>query len=159
MTQYTQSIVKLFQAMRYSHDLYTVFGDWCDCAAISFSNAVDLRHREKRESRYIEIITRYDCEALDLFPQIMGELIQAFEASPTDILGPVFHALELHNTARGQFFTPCPIYQMMGQTITQKLKGRGFMCAQEPACGSGTMIIALAEPSGRLASIINNAFT
>ncbi len=144
MTQYTQSIVKLFQAMRYSHDLYTVFGDWCECAAISFSNAVDLRHREKRERRYMEIIKRYDWGALGLFPQIMGELIQAFEAGPTDILGQVFHALELHNTARGQFFTPYPICQMMAQTIAQKLKG-GVMCAQEPACGSGAMIIALAQ--------------
>ncbi|SEI14618.1 hypothetical protein SAMN05216228_102812 [Rhizobium tibeticum] len=32
-----KSIVKLFETCRYKRDLYTLFGDWCECAAISMS--------------------------------------------------------------------------------------------------------------------------
>lgn len=151
MANHITSIVKLFESARYKHDLYTVFGDWCECAAISFSNAVDLRHRENREARYMEIVRRYDRPTLDLFPLLMGELIQAFEAGPADILGQVFHALELHNKAKGQFFTPYTLCQMMArmtidpEMIRRAIDQRGYMTAQEPAVGAGAMIIALAE--------------
>ncbi|MGL4094361.1 N-6 DNA methylase [Agrobacterium cavarae] len=151
MADQIKPIVKLLEAARYQYDLYTVFGDWCECAALSLSNAVDLRHREKREARYMEIVKRYDRKTLDSFPVIMSELVQAFETGPGDILGQVFHALELHNTARGQFFTPYPICQMMAkmtvdpETVKRAVEERGFICAQEPAVGAGAMMIALAE--------------
>ncbi len=144
-------IMKLFERARYKHDLYTVFGDWCECAALAFSNAVDLRHRERREARYMEIVKRYDRPTLETFPQIMAELVRAFESGPADILGQVFHALELHNRARGQFFTPYTLCQMMARMtidpnmIKHTIEERGFMTAQEPAVGAGAMIIALAE--------------
>lgn len=147
-----KTIVKLFEACRYRHDLYTVFSDWCECAAISMSNAVDLTHRERREARYLEIVRKYDRATLDTFPQIMGELTMAFEEGANDYLGQVFHALELHNTARGQFFTPYSLCSMMAKMLAGSpeelqatISERGFMIAHEPAVGAGAMIIALAE--------------
>lgn len=151
-TERLKTIVKLFETCRYKHDLYAVFSDWCECAAISMSNAVDLRQRDKRETRYLEIVRKYDRPALETFPQIMGEITMAFEDGPQDYLGQVFHALELHNTARGQFFTPYPLCQMMARMLigtpnelNRTINRRGFMVAQEPAVGAGAMIIALAE--------------
>lgn len=147
-----QAITKLFQACSYKHDLYTVFSAWCECAAISLRNAADLNGREAREARYLEIVRKYDKETIETFPQIFGEVAQALEEGPQDILGQVFHGLELHNTARGQFFTPYPICKMMAAMLAgspEEMKSiigkRGYMLAQEPACGSGAMIIALAE--------------
>ncbi|MBP1848323.1 hypothetical protein J2046_006614 [Rhizobium petrolearium] len=146
------SIVNLFESCRYKHDLYTVFGDWCECAAISMSNAVDLAHFEKREARYLEIANRYDARTMSDFSKIMGEVVMALEEKPHDILGATFHALELHNKARGQFFTPYPICQMMARMVAgspedmrKSIERRGFLIAHEPAVGSGAMIIALAE--------------
>lgn len=146
------SIVKLFETCRYKHDLYTVFGDWCECSAISMSNAVDLASFEKREARYVEIARKYGSETMATFSKIFGEVVMALEEKPQDILGMTFHALELHNKARGQFFTPYPICQLMARIIAggaedmqQAIAKRGFMLAQEPAVGSGAMIIALAE--------------
>ena len=145
-------IVKLFEKCRYKHDLYAVFSDWCQCAAISLSNAVDLPKRDEREKQYLEVVRRYDPATLKVFPEILGAVVMALEEKPTDILGQVFHALELHNTARGQFFTPYSICEMMakinigsGDDIAAVMKGRGYIRAQEPACGSGAMVIALAE--------------
>lgn len=147
-----KTIVKLFETCRYSHDLYSVFSDWCEYAAISMSNAVDLVHFEKREARYLEIVGKYDGPTIETFTKIMGEVIMAMEDAPQDILGATFHALELHSKARGQFFTPYPICRMMAmmlagskEEIGNIMEKRGFMVAQEPAVGSGAMIVALAE--------------
>lgn len=146
------AIVKLFETCRYKHDLYTVFGDWCECSAISMSNAVDRADFEKREARYLEIARKYDRETMGNFSRILSEVVMALEEKPQDVLGMTFHALELHNKARGQFFTPYPICQLMAritagsaEEMQQAIAKRGFMLAQEPAVGSGAMIIALAE--------------
>ncbi|MGQ3212346.1 N-6 DNA methylase [Shinella sp.] len=145
-------IVKLFETCRYKHDLYTVFGDWCECSAISMSNAVDVANFEKREARYVEIARKCGSETMATFSKIFGEVVMALEEKPQDILGMTFHALELHNKARGQFFTPYPICQLMARIIAgsaedmqKAIAERGFMLAQEPAVGSGAMIVALAE--------------
>nr|WP_281365695.1 N-6 DNA methylase [Rhizobium indigoferae] len=58
----------------------------------------------------------------------------------------------MHNKAQGQFFTPYPIYQMIArmaagraEDIQKVIAERGLMIAQEPAVGSGAMIIAVTE--------------
>jgi type I restriction-modification system DNA methylase subunit len=145
------SIIKLFESLRYRHDLYGVFADWCECAAISLSNAVDLNTRDKREQRYLEIVKRYERQELEAFPKILGEVVLALEQSPQDILGATFHALELHNKARGQFFTPYELCRLMAQLqVSGKepeaiIRERGFLTAHEPAVGAGATVIALAE--------------
>lgn len=150
--KHLKAIVKLFNAFRYKHDLYSVFSDWCECAAIAFSQAADLTHYEKREARYLEIARRYDKLEMMTFSEILGEVTLAMEERPQDVLGSVFHALELHNAARGQFFTPYPICSMMARMtlgtedeLRSLIQMRGFICTQEPAAGSGAMVIALAE--------------
>lgn len=150
--QHLKSIVKLFESCRYRHDLYTVFSDWCACAAIAMSNAMDIRQREQREERYLEIVKRYNKEELATFPQILGEVTMALEAAPQDILGATFHELELHNKAKGQFFTPYELCQMMAkinvgtaEDLQAIIDQRGYITAQEPAVGAGATIIALAE--------------
>lgn len=147
-----KAIVKLFESCRYKHDLYTVFGDWCETSAIALSNAVDLVHAEKREARFQEIARKYGRETMDTFSKIMGEVVMALEDRPHDVLGATFHALELHSKAHGQFFTPYPVCQLMARIVAgspedmqKMIAERGFMLAQEPAVGSGAMIIALTE--------------
>lgn len=146
-----QAIVMLFERCQYRHDLYAVFSDWCECAAIALSNSIDLRNREKREARYLEIIKRYDRDIVDIFPEILSQVQLAFEIGSTDVLGQVFHSLELHNKARGQFFTPYSLCQLMArmtidpEVMKRKIDERGYMTAHEPAVGAGAMIIALAE--------------
>lgn len=150
--EHLKNIVKLFESCRYRHDLYTVFSDWCACAAIALSNAMDTRQREKREERYLEIVKRYNKGELATFPQIFGEVTMALETAPQDILGATFHELELHNKARGQFFTPYELCQMMAkinvgtaEDLQAIIDKNGYVTAQEPAVGAGATIIALAE--------------
>ena len=46
-------------------------------AAIAISNAVDLRQRDAREARYMEIVGRYDRETVEMFPRVLAELTLA----------------------------------------------------------------------------------
>lgn len=148
---HVKNIIKLFESCRFRHDIYALFSDWCECAAISLSNAVDRRQRDKREARYLEITARYERDVVETFPKIMGEVIMAFERGPQDILGTVFHELELHNKARGQFFTPYALCQTMarisidGDDLQKIIAERGYITAHEPAAGAGATIIAFAE--------------
>lgn len=115
-------------------------------------NSVDRPQFDRREARYLQIVRQYRPDILDLFPCVLAELVNAFEAGIPDVLGSLFHDLELHNKARGQFFTPYSICQMMaavsladGADLRARIEQRGFIRAMEPACGAGSMVIALAE--------------
>lgn len=147
-----KELVKLFGSLAYRHSAWQVFVDFAEAAAISISNAVDLPQREKREERYMHLIKRYQPDELAKFPQMLAELTLALEEEPSDVLGRTFHDLELHNKWAGQFFSPYPLCRMMAKMILgdedglrARIAERGFVTAQEPACGAGAMIIALAH--------------
>lgn len=147
---HVKAICKLFNALEYRHDRYTLFSDWIEAAAISLSNAIDLRQRDVREARYMEIIGRYDRDVIDTFPRIFAELTMAMEDEPADMLGRVFGELELCNAARGQFFTPYTVCRLMaevmlGDEMNAIIEREGFVTVNEPACGAGAMVIACAE--------------
>lgn len=147
-----KELVKLFEQLAHRHEVWRVFSDFCEMAAIAWSNRVDPTHYEKREARYLEIVKAYNRAEVELFPQILSHLVMALEDDMTDVLGRVFHALELHNKYTGQYFTPDAICQMMaamtvgdGADIRERIARRGFVTAIEPAVGSGAMVIALAK--------------
>lgn len=147
-----KELARLFNGFSGRHSHWQVFSDFCEIGAITFSNAVDLIQREKREERYLQIIKNYDREELDKFAQGFAHLTMAMEYGFCDVLGRTFHDLELHNKWAGQFFTPYDVSRMMarmtigdGEDLKAKIEARGFVTAQEPAVGSGAMVIALAQ--------------
>ncbi|UEM07992.1 N-6 DNA methylase (plasmid) [Skermanella rosea] len=148
--QHRKALIKLIGLNSHRHSTWEVFSDFCEMSALAISNGVDLPQREKREARYLEIVKRYSREEVERFPQMLGELVETLECGPDDVLGKVFHELELHNKYKGQFFTPYHVCRMMAKmTLTDDVRPlieeRGFVTAQEPACGSGAMVIALAH--------------
>ena len=147
-----KELVKLLNGYSGRHSHWQVFSDFCEIGAITFSNAVDLNQREKREERYLQIIKGYSREELDKFAQGFAHLTMALETRFGDVLGRTFHDLELHNKWAGQFFTPYDVSRMMakmtignGEDLSAKIAARGFVTTQEPAVGSGAMVIALAQ--------------
>lgn len=150
--QHIKAALKILQRSAQRHDRYTLFSDCMEMIAISLSNSVDLQAREQREARYLEIVKRYDRETIDMFPRFLAEVTMAFEAQPDDVLGRIFTELEIHNSNRGQYFTPYPVCRMMamatlGDAAAARafIDDKGYVLAMEPACGSGAMVIALAE--------------
>jgi len=129
-------------------------------SAISISNAVDWLHREKREAEYMEIVGRYEKKEVDLFPRMMFHLVEELERhadAPYDVLGAIYHELELHNKYKGQFFTPQNVCDMMGLMLFSKndpdIESKGYITVAEPCCGAGAMILGFAK------AVIKNGYS
>lgn len=145
-----KNIIKLIHDAARRSDYRRVFADFVEMAAISFSNAVDIHHRDERERRYMEIVKAYNPEEVALFPQMLSELTLALECEPHDALGMLYGELEVSNKYAGQFFTPYELCRLMARMLIddemhQKIADKGFVTMQEPACGAGSTIIALTE--------------
>ncbi len=83
------------------------------------------------------------------FPPLLGMLVECLEQEQTDVLGRLYHRLEIHNEQTSQFFTPYPVCLAMAKMLVHDAKHlveeKGFIRAQEPCVGSGAMVIALAQ--------------
>lgn len=141
---------------RYS--ICQIFEDWLRISAIAISNAVDWQFKDKRENMYFEIIKKYNKKELERMTDCFAILIHSFDKAfntigYTDLLGKVFHALNLHNEYQGQFFTPFHISEFMGKIvadgkgtdIAREIETKGYIYAYEPCIGSGAMMLALAK--------------
>ncbi len=153
-TDHQKRLVQLISQLGYRHSHWQVFADFVEMGAISLSNAVDFGPREQREQRYMdmEVVRRYRPDEVAKFPEMFAELTMALEEKTADVLGRTFHDLELHNKWAGQYFTPYPLCRMTAKMIVgdksdleARIAERGFVTAQEPAAGSGAMMIALAH--------------
>jgi type I restriction-modification system DNA methylase subunit len=151
---FTKNIIKDIQNLSGRHSTWKVFSDFCEMSAISISNTVDKTHYDERENRYLEIVKQYDKKEIELFPIMFDNLVSALDecfenGKLEDVLGRIFHALELHNEWKGQFFTPMVVCDMMGEITLQHpgkiIKERGYITVEEPACGSGATLLGIAN--------------
>jgi hypothetical protein len=144
-------ITKAIQGMAHRHSPHHIFSDFIEMGAIAVSNAVDKDQSVEREARYMQIVGKYSKDEPNKIAELLGMLIMELERNPRDVLGETFHELELHNTYKGQFFTPYPICRMMSEMTffkddaQGKIDQRGYIRAAEPSCGSGAMVIGLAD--------------
>ncbi|NKF92883.1 type I restriction endonuclease subunit M [Ralstonia solanacearum] len=143
-----QAFMKLIEQSARRHRRHEVFRDFCELAALSISNRVDLLQYEAREARYLEIVKRYEREEVERFPRMLAHLVASLEAGHKDALGGVFEALQLANHWKGQFFTPFEVARLMAKvTLTGAatlIEREGFITLMEPAAGAGGMVIASA---------------
>lgn len=158
-------IIKGLKTLGSRHSLWSVFEDWLKVCAISISNSVDWNHREEREQQYLETISKYTPDEQKILVETFSELVVALErehtkSGPTDLLGKVFHSLELHNKYHGQFFTPFHICEFMGHValgdggeagnaVSGALSQKGYVSVCEPCVGSGGMVLGFASAMHR----------
>ena len=141
---------------RYS--TWQVFEDWLAMSAIAISNAVDLIQKDEREKQYLEIVKKYNSQELTKIAECLGLLVGQLDkeyktSGITDLLGKVFHALNLHNEYHGQFFTPFHICECMGRmtfdgsepSVETTLKEQNYISILEPCVGSGGLVLGFAK--------------
>lgn len=148
--QHKAAFMKLVQRAAYRHDVWRVFSDFVELAAISIANSLTLD--VGREERYRQIVKEYEPSEAALFPQMFGHVTMALECEYGDVLGESFMALELGNQHRGQFFTPYSVCQAiagMNGDIATQVKERGYITVSDPAVGGGALLIAFAEEARR----------
>ena len=149
-----QELLKIINQLTYSHSTWEIFYDFLEMSTICISNTVDLNNYDEREKQYLQTIKKYIPEHQKLFPDMFAELILALEyeyqsGNFVDILGSLFHALELHNKYKGQFFTPQHICTMMGKMLIgnndKTIEEKGYIPVLEPCCGSGAMVLGFTQ--------------
>lgn len=142
-------IIQLFDKFQYKYDMYHVFKDFCEMSAISISNAVDKRYYPEREKRYFQIIKQYKPEDLNIFANILAEVVLALDEEMDDVLGRVFMEMNLKSKWKGQYFTPVSIGELISVTmvdqIIETIDRKGEFTVYDPAVGGGALIIAMAK--------------
>ncbi len=96
------------------------------------------------ESRYLEIVRRYDKPEVDQFSLAFAALVIEMTGDGSglvDVLGEYF-MMEISHGRNGQFFSPQPLCDMLSGMV--KAGGPGYRVA-DPACGSGRMLLAAAK--------------
>ncbi len=151
-----KELTNILMRLSEKHSVWDVFQDFLAMSAIAISNQVDLDQWERREEIYLQLIQKYTKEEQERIAEALGSLALSLyreceKYGPTDILGQVFHALELHNKYKGQFFTPPQVCEFMGMiTITgdnlqKELTRKGYITVSEPCVGSGGMLLGFAK--------------
>lgn len=143
-------IVKMYNSLIGSHQLWELWQDSMTMFALSISNTVDGRYRDKREAMYMDIAHKYTKDEMQVFPQIFGEIIMQLEAEPEqDLLGDLYMQLDLGSHWHGQFFTPYNICAMMAKTqLGQQeytVENVKPISVCDCACGGGALLIAAAH--------------
>ena len=140
MENMSDKIIKTIQSMIGKYGVYNIFEDWVKMIALAYANQIVFS--QKREDEYLEIMKRYDDAEKAKFYEMYAWLLEWAEEQMTDMLGYIYMNLELGSKAHGQFFTPYHVCQMMAKM--QKYDGK-VLKVNEPSCGAGGNIIALAE--------------
>lgn len=130
---------------------HEVWQDFVWMTASAISNAVDHRHAEKREERYLTIIRKYTQDEAQVFPTLFALIVAGMEEDPDqDFLGELYMELELGNSNNGQFFTPYDVCKAMAKIamdadlVREHIHRQGYISINDPACGAGATLIAAA---------------
>lgn len=126
-----------------SHDLLKVFNGFLLLAACALSC-------QQYEDRYLEEVQRWSADEMALFSQALGALVQEMEDRRPfeDLLGPVYMELNSRGGRQlgGEYYTPQNVAHMMADlNLANELPEDGPITVHEPACGSGVMVLALAQ--------------
>lgn len=152
-----KAIVKIVQELSRSHGIDRTWSDWVEMGALAMANAVDKAQFERREKRYLEIISHYKKDEVQQLAEAFAHLVECWDKRVTvgdfgDALGSTFMMLDMGNAATGQFFTPYEVSRVMGgivmgdsDALAKTVADRGFVRVSEPTCGAGGMIIAAAH--------------
>lgn len=146
ITNHEKAFISLFNQTARYHHRYQVFEDFISCSVIALQNG--LQFCEKREEKYMRIVSRYEKEDMKRMAQLLAHVVNGLEYSPGDFLGRIFMQLDLGDKYRGQFFTPWSVGLMMARlqlgVVEEQFRDKPFITLSEPACGAGCMALAFA---------------
>lgn len=150
-SKYIKELKDQMIALAQKYGLNTVFTTFLELTATSIGAQMDPVNKDKREAEYQKRAENLPVEVLDKYATMFANLFMAIrenEDDPCDILGSLFHELNLHNERTGQWFTPDHVSRLMSDITfgTEDFEDREYpITINEPTCGSGTMVIAVAR--------------
>ena len=143
-----ERLIKEIEDMGHTHGLNEVFVTFLELSATSLGAHLDPVNGEIREKEYEAVELGLSQDELQSYARMLALLTMAiyeYRNDPMDILGDIFHRLNLSNKWNGQFFTPIHICEFMadiaGIADSVSVLKKGYIKVNEPACGSGAMVI------------------
>lgn len=145
-----RDIIKIIDNMTGRYSAYEVFSDWIKCSALSISNSLAIIHDKvwkSREKEYMATIQKYSDDERMKLVEMFNLLIETLEDNMSDVLGEIYMESGMGSKATGQFFTPYHLSQACAAAALSNMgeDERGVYRINEPSCGGGGMIIAIAE--------------
>lgn len=127
-----------------------IFKDFLLLAALSLANVVKTSGWNAREEQYRSLIHTYQEKDQILFPRLLTCLFMALEENPEqDFLGEVHVILNLYQLQEGPYCDSYDMVRMMAEVTYEDGSGKdvsgGYLLAYDPACGSGTKLIAFSN--------------
>lgn len=136
---------KILERLSHRHDTRRIFDAFTRFAACALA-------AQTRETEYLEEAKRWEKPDLDVFAEALGALVIEMEFRPFhDVLGAYYMECALSSRAQqlnGEFQTPKPVCDFMARMTlgdANSLPDDRSITVCEPACGSGAMILSLAE--------------
>ncbi len=141
-----KDLKKLLIEMGYKHGIHEVFVDFLELSALAIANKFDLTQFDAREKQYLALAKRYTSADLCKFAEMLSLLTlslldEAACGKLRDVLGMIYHGLDLHNKWKGQFFTPQNVCDMMGSILLGSTPPNDKLSILEPCVGSGAMVL------------------
>ena len=143
-----KDFVKTIETIARRHDRGKVFNDFLTAAICAYHRTniqTQLQVKdEKNEALYMEAISRYNKDEINLFPKLQGLFMSAVYDRPySDLLGQYFteHVTQGQN---GQFFTPDSVCDVMAQLQVPPGTMKWQRVA-DPSSGSGRLLLSFAK--------------
>lgn len=132
------------------YSAYEIFSDWVRCMALSISNSVTPFHDslwQEREDEYLTTMNKYPPEERNQLCEMTAWLIETLDEGPDDVLGDIYMKSGMGSKAAGQFFTPFHLSELCAKLSINMdiLQADDLIKLNEPSCGGGGMIIAVAR--------------
>lgn len=130
-----------------SRDIRKSFEDFVLCSAYAISNSCNYNNDIEQE--YLNIAKKYSKNELSDFAQMLAYLqLECVKDNPIDILGNVYEEIGMSNKAKGQFFTPESVCDLItsltlsDKNFNENIEKKGYFSMNDPACGSGRFLFS-----------------
>lgn len=142
----------IFLSIDHSKNRFEVFKDFVTCSACSLRNSMrglnPAYYSEEVEQEYLKIINKYSKEDRLKFPKLFAlivEILSQYQA-PHDVLGDLYMGMDFGSKHNAQYFTPFEISYLMAELndtgADEIIQKNGFITVCDPACGSGSTLLA-----------------
>lgn len=141
-----KKLINIFQKLCYSRSNWQVWTDFITASACALNAPIEgLSERNKEFQQCLDRLG--DIKLVD---EMFQELVAALDENPEqDFLGEMFMNLGLGNHWKGQFFTPYDVCKVMAKMTVgeagEKIKEKGWISINDPACGAGATLVAAAN--------------
>jgi hypothetical protein len=139
---------------RHPHEVFRAFTDMAALTLHQSPYHLGLLHQNDAFNRiqraYRTALQPYSRDERESLDNLYRLLIPAFSTYPaTDLMGRLYMELDIGNPRSGQYFTPPTVARAMATVMLHDARAlieqQGFITLAEPACGSGCLLIEIAN--------------